>query len=1098
MGSSEKRTLYLIPYVHLDTQWRWTTATTISKYLPDTIEKNLSLIEEFPQYSINFTGAYRYALLEEYYPDLFQKVKKAVEAHNWHPSGSMWEETDVLIPSAESIIRNLLYGKNYFQSHFGRSTQDVMLPDSFGFLEDFPTLLTHCRIIGFSTQKMTWDPVKPIPFDIGIWNGSDGSSLPTVLRPGRYESKLRIPPHLNPKWLRRMKRHKRNLSISKAVRYYGDGDIGGAPSRLSIKNALCSARGTGAKTVTLHGESDLFFKQLEEQERSNLPRYAGELLLTKHSTGTLSSQHMIKRWNKRCEQLAFLADTSSVIASEEVHVPYPKELLEKGWKQLIANQMHDTLPGTCTPEAYKDTYNSLILIANTFNGIIDDAVMAIARQLPLRKYEQAIGIVNPNSYRREELLEVELPLREDELLTIYDKDGHTVPFQEISSFESLVQIALKVIVPPVGWTSYRFTTEQRKEQFLLPVTMYEDTVYLLENDCLMVEVNESGNISSIIDKRNNKEMLQAPIEFVCLAERPSAFPSWNMDWKDRKKGVETPLPPAHKIYFSKRGTFITTLTIERTLGESRFVHMLSVHHTGCQDMIYCQDRIFWQGSACSLKLSIPLSFSNESATYALDTVQVPRSENSSHMYEYPSKGWIDQESENGAYGFSFIHADIYGSDRPNDHTLRPTLLYTPGRNIRNFAFLDQMTQDWGRHTLSYGLHPHIGSWKSEHIESYCSQIANPLRPYLITRERRALRNHLNHPSSSSFITFSTNKIDLITCKRSEEDQSFIILRVREMIGGDIPSALITFNTQIDEAYEVDGMETPIRSVTILGKAISFSIERNSIKSFAVRLQNQDVAISIDSARHAPIQIETQNPEQLLSEDFCDENIDFSSPSLRYTHIPLPYNISTCTFDQQRTPSGDITFPLELLPGSLKISDIHFPLHLKDECQALACGGEQIEIPQNQGDNTPGTLHLIITSTDGRDCNLSMSHLNGDISTERFHVPPFTGYIGQYDTRIWKHPARSPRDYLWWNRFMRLDQGYVYKQRVAWYTTHMHAGGTNLPHQFGYLYYVSIPLKEDTRFIVLPEDIRIHIYAAAVSSFLVNAATCRVESDPFDL
>ncbi len=1098
MGSSEKRSLYLIPYVHLDTQWRWTTGTTISKYLPDTVKKNLALIKEFPEYSINFTGAYRYALLEEYYPALFEEVKKAVESRNWHPSGSMWEETDVLIPSAESIIRNILYGKNYFQKRFGRSTQDVMLPDSFGFHEDFPTLLTHCRVIGFSTQKLGWDPVKPIPFDIGIWNGSDGSSLATVLRPGRYESRLHIPPHLHPGWLNRLGRHKRSFSISKAVRYYGNGDIGGAPTKLSVKNAMYSKRTTRGNTTTIHGESDLFFKQLLPQERSDLPRYAGELLLTKHSAGTLSSQHIVKRWNKRCEQLAFLADTASVIASKEVHVSYPKELIEQGWKQLIANQMHDTLPGTCTPQAYEDTYNSLILIANIFNGIIDDAVTAIARQLPLRKHEKAFCIVNPNSYRRAELIEMELPLGKNEILSIYDQNGKPVPFQELSSFDDTIHIAFQVVVPSVGWTSYRFTTEQRKEQFMLSVIPFEDTVFRLENECLRVEVNNSGNISSIIDKRNDVEMLQDPIEFVYLNEKPTMYPSWNMDWKDRKKGVSTPLPPADKIYFSRKGTFITTLTVERTLHDSQFVHTISLHHTGKQDMIYCQDKIFWQERSCSLKLSIPLSFENESATYSLDTVQVPRSKNTSHMYEYPSKGWIDQESENGAYGFSFIHADIYGSDRPDDHTIRPTLLFTPGRSFRNITYLDQMTQDWGRHTLSYGLHPHVGSWKSEHIESYCSQIANPLRPYMIKRERRALRFHQTHPSSSSLFTFSTKQVDLITCKLSEEDQSFIIIRIREMLGEDIPSVLVTFCSQVDEAYEVDGMETPIRSVTIIGKAIAFSIQKHSIKSLAVRLQTQDVAISIDSAKHAPIQIEDQNPEQLLSEDFTDESIETSSPMFRYTHIPLPYNIATCTSDHQMAPSGDMTFPLELLPDSLKISDIQFPLNLNEECQALACGGEQLVVPQNQGDNTPGTLHMIITSTNGRDCSLSISHHGGEISIERFHIPSYTGHIGQYEPRIWKRPARSPRDYLWWNRFQRLEQGYIHKQRVAWYTTHMHVAGTNIPHQFGYLYYVRIPLPVDTKYIILPEDIRIHIYAAAVSSLLVNATPCRVGTDQFDL
>ncbi len=1096
MSSSETRTLYLIPYVHLDTQWRWTTATTISTYLPDTVRKNLALIRDYPGYSINVTGAYRYALLEEYYPDLFEQVREAVADGAWHPSGSLWEETDVLIPSAESLIRNILYGRSFFQKHFGRQTLDVMLPDSFGFHEDLPTILSHCRVNGFSTQKLSWDPVKPIPFDIGIWNGPDGSSLPVILRPGRYVSRLRIPPHLHPGWRMRISRHLRSHSLAKAARYFGNGDIGGAPTRLSVWNAMRSIRHTGGNLRTVCGESDRLFRELTEAERESMPRYAGELLLTRHSAGSLTSQRIVKRWNRRNEQLAFLADVSSVIASREIHTAYPKELLEKGWKLLVASQMHDTLPGTCTPEAYRDTYNTLGVIANLFNGIIDDAVSALARQLPLRKHEEAIFLLNPNSTAREELVPLALPVPEGEEAVILDADGIPVPCQELQREGDSLHLVCRLSVPPVGWSSYQWHRRALEPVEEEPQEEKAPEGFVLENRLLKVTIDDDGNISSIYVKRTRTEMLKEPVRFVCLDERPKTFPAWNMEWKDRKRSTVITLPPAERIYHSRRGPLLSSITIERTFNNSRFVHTVSLHHQGVEDMVFCRDSIFWQEQASSLKLSILLAFSNESASYSLDTTEVSRLPNDSHMYEFPSKGWINLDADDGSCGFSFIHGDIYGSDRPDDHTIRPTLLYTPGRSHGTFMFHDQMTQDWGRHQFSYGLLPHNGSWDTSKAAAYSSMISNPLRPYQVTRSHRALRNHLAHPSRSSFISFSTRNLDLIACKRSEEDQSYIILRVREIAGQDVVSAFISFTSQVVEAYEVDGLETPIHSVSIIGNTLSVKMQRNSIKSFAVKLQDQDISVTIDSEKHAPIQVETDLFEPLLSDEF-DESEILPSGQIRYTSIPLDFNTATCSPDGS-TVSGDVTFPLEQMPESIIIEDIQFPLHREGGLHALACGGERFEIPATPGGHPASRLHLVMTAQHAVTGSFTLSAADGLSSTHELFIPPVTGFIAQYDTRTWKRPARSPRDYLWWNPCTGLKEGYVHSRRIAWFTTHMHAAGVNLPHQFGYLYYFTIPLQETDAFLTLPHDIRIHLYGAVVSNMLVHTDSCRIPTDTWDL
>src|SRR6266404_7260882 len=115
-------TLYVVPYAHLDTQWNWDITKTINEYLPKTLHTNFDYFEKYPHYVFNFTGANRYRLIQEYYPQDFEKLKKYVRAGRWFPAGSSMEEGDVNSPSAEAIFRQILYGNAYFNRELGKSS----------------------------------------------------------------------------------------------------------------------------------------------------------------------------------------------------------------------------------------------------------------------------------------------------------------------------------------------------------------------------------------------------------------------------------------------------------------------------------------------------------------------------------------------------------------------------------------------------------------------------------------------------------------------------------------------------------------------------------------------------------------------------------------------------------------------------------------------------------------------------------------------------------------------------------------------------------------------------------------------------------------
>src|ERR1700733_8923476 len=122
-------TLYVVPYAHLDTQWRWEMPQTISEYLLKTMRVNFDYMDKYPHYVFNWTGSNRYRLMKEYFPSDYARMKQYVAKDNWYPAGSSVEEGDVNLPSAESIIRQVLYGNTFYRDEFGKASAEYMLPD---------------------------------------------------------------------------------------------------------------------------------------------------------------------------------------------------------------------------------------------------------------------------------------------------------------------------------------------------------------------------------------------------------------------------------------------------------------------------------------------------------------------------------------------------------------------------------------------------------------------------------------------------------------------------------------------------------------------------------------------------------------------------------------------------------------------------------------------------------------------------------------------------------------------------------------------------------------------------------------------------------
>ena len=387
------------------------------------MRRNFYLFDKYPHYIFNFSGANRYRLMKEYYPDDYARLKKYVEAGQWFPAGSSMEEGDVNSPSAESIIRQILYGKEYFRREFGKTSAEYFLPDCFGFPASLPSILAHMGIKGFSTAKLSWGSSAPaggpnspeqtplgIPFNVGLWFGPDGKSVIAALNPGTYASSILSDLSYSPRpnetaagrdsrrrevdWVRRVEKNGEAGGLFADYRYYGTGDMGGAPNENSVKmmealvtrtpNPLsggpASIVGDGPLRI-VSSTSEQMFLDIRPEQTSSLPRYQGELELTNHSAGSLTSQAYMKRWNRQNEVLADAAEKASVAAEWLGARPYPLKRLTDAWNLVMGGQFHDLVPGTAIPTAYEFAWNDEVLAMNQFADVLTSATEGIVSSM---------------------------------------------------------------------------------------------------------------------------------------------------------------------------------------------------------------------------------------------------------------------------------------------------------------------------------------------------------------------------------------------------------------------------------------------------------------------------------------------------------------------------------------------------------------------------------------------------------------------------------------------------------------------------------------------------------------------------------------------
>lgn len=1025
---SQGNTLYLVPYAHLDTQWRWSYPQVIREFIWNTMADNLALIDKYPTYVFNFSGSRRYEMMREYYPDEYQKVVAAVKAGRWFPCGSSVDENDANVPSAESTIRHVLYGNGWFRKNLGVASEEYMLPDCFGFPYALPTILNYCGIKGFSTQKLTWGSAVGIPFKVGNWIGPDGTGIVAALDPGSYGGGVNEDLSQNTSWLARIQSTGKQSGAYVDYHYYGTGDRGGSPAPDAVRMAEASVKGTGPIKV-VSAKADEMFRSITPAQRAKLPRYQGELLLTQHSAGSITSQAHMKRWNRKNELMADAAERASVAASLWSGAAYPAERLYTNWDLVLGTQMHDMLPGTSLPKAYEYCYNDYLLALNGFSHIETDAVGAVASRLDTQAKGTALVVQNPLSIAREDVVEADVPFAEPGFMQVFGPDGKPVPTQILGMENAKAKVVFLAKVPANGFATYDVRISVAPAPQTQTVKAEGRTI---ESPRFRVTINEAGDIASVYDKTAKKESLKAPAGFDFQYHNPSAFPAWNMDWEDAQKAPDAHLDGPATIRVVENGPVRATIEVTRTSMGSKFVQRISLAAGGAGDRVEVANKIDWSTKEHALKAAFPLTTANPKATYDLQVGAIERGNNDPKKYEVPQHQWFDLTQPDGKYGVAILNDSKFGSDKPTDDTVRLTLLYTPG--VRS-GYQDQAEQDFGKHDILYAIAPHAGDWREGKVAWTAKRLNQPLRAFVVDAHPGALGK------TASLLTTSTDQVEVTAIKQAE-DGSGIIIRLRELTGKPATNVVLKMPGGIAAAEAVDGQERPIGPATLRNGAVMASVKGYSLASYRIRTFPASGA-AVPTVSRA---------------------------------VGLPYDLATATTvkDDKAAAFDDAgrSYAAEMLPKGLTLDGVTYKLGptAGGAKNAVVAKGQAIAIPAGYD-----RVYVLAAATEDTKPTFKV----GERSVVA-EVPSWTGYVGQWDTRLWDGP-QPELAYNWPLGFTGVAPGYVKPAEVAWYASHDHlAGKGNGFYEYTYLFKQGFDVPKGATTITLPDDPRVRVFAVSVA------------------
>jgi alpha-mannosidase len=814
---------------HIDMAWLWPWTETV-EVVRNTFGTALDLMNEYPDFKFTASAAQAYTWIQEKYPEMFKQIQQRVKEGRWEVIGGMWVEPDLNMPDGESLVRQILYGKNYFKAKFGVDIKIGWNPDSFGYNWQLPQIYKRSGIDYFVTQKLLWaHEFTTFPYRLFYWQSPDGSKMLTYF-PSDYANAIdplkmaRDSANYGPAM------YKYNGGTNSApadglrmMYLYGVGDHGGGPTRTDLDTALRWQKSDVVYPKLQFSTATDFFADLKQHESElKLPTWDGELYFQYHR-GVQTTQSEEKKGNRKNEVLILNAEKLASINSL-FGATYPQAGFNTSWEKILFNQFHDILPGSGIGINYVDAARKYEETSRFSNDTIHAALEDIASHV--KSDGVSVLVFNPLSWARTEEVEVEVQ-QPDWRGTARDANGIQVPVQIISSDATTERRRVRILsanVPAMGYElitmepgAPRPTSTTGTQVSVGGGPMYpfalSATATSMENDYLKLALDpKTGCMTSLFDKRNNTEALAPAVQGVgapsnlypskgseplpcgnqlqAFVDKPKAWDAWNVDADFIEH--HTDLGDTEEVKLIENSPLKAVIRVRRKWQSSEFFQDITMYPGVPRVDVHMTTE--WHEKHILLKVAFPLNLRSDKATFEIPygTVERPTTRNTpaeKAQFEVPALRWGD--ISDAEHGFSLLNDSKYGYDA-KDNVLRLSLLRAPEWPDPN--------ADQGHHEFTYSLYPHAGTWRDAMTVQQGYDLNYPLLAVTTTQHPGTL------PAQHSFFSTKEDNV-VITAVKQAADGSGTIVRFYEWAGkkGDIH---LTLPQAATAAWQTNLIEQP--------------------------------------------------------------------------------------------------------------------------------------------------------------------------------------------------------------------------------------------------------------------------------------------------
>lgn len=518
--------VHVIPHSHWDREWYFsTTRSTIYliKHLKEVIEE-LEKNNEFKSFLMDAQSS----LISDYLkfcPEDIDRIKELVKNKRLF-IGPWWSQTDQMVISQESILRNLLYGTRYAQN-LGGYFNIAYAPDIFGHSGNMPQIYKEFGLNKFLFWRgVSNNTLSNTEF---VWEGYDGTRMiAKQIREGYYncgnlaEKEENILEFLN------LKMSDLESKTITDTLYFANG-FDQAPIRKNLPEIIKKYNDVDKDREYKISTVPEYFDDLEKDlKNKKLKILKGELTEAKHSRihkSIYSNRADLKQMNNKNENMLINVLEPLMCLCHHLGNRYPKKEIDKIWKMLFENSAHDSI-GQCNSDTTNDDiYYRHKIINDYIINLLDINLRQISSKILTDKEFHFVAF-NPYPEIRNVTFEFNAYIPHDKfklkdfngnelkyiILEMEDQTEYVLnqyikldPYKEYKLpdkvYYARVLVNLKEI-EALGYKSFYIDLDEPKEELNKYKLTNEN---FIENKKYRIKFNSSNNSIDIFDKENNKE-----------------------------------------------------------------------------------------------------------------------------------------------------------------------------------------------------------------------------------------------------------------------------------------------------------------------------------------------------------------------------------------------------------------------------------------------------------------------------------------------------------------------------------------------------------------------------------------------------------------